>query len=108
MADIFDKVFETIYIYKSIVICKSKEDAIKVHQSLYEKDYAVTVDLDDEDNRMLVLDTETFYQLKHEDLEWEHYNVVFVSDQAREVISRLDILENVKMIVVFNNSFQDS
>jgi hypothetical protein len=108
MADIFEKVFETIYIYKSIVICKNNEDVTKVHQALFDKDYAVTVKLDDEDNRMLILDTDTFYQLKDNDLQWEDYDVIFVSNQAREVMSQLGMFNNVKMIVVFNSSFQDS
>jgi hypothetical protein len=106
MADIFERVFETIYIYKSIVICKDQTDAIKVHDVLYDRDYAVTLDPHDTDNRMLVLNADTFCQLGHSDLNWQDYEVVFVSDQVREVIPKLDILENVKMIVIFNSSYE--
>ena len=105
--NIFDIIYESFSIYRSIVICKDESQVRDICDILKNKDHAITTTFQDVSSttRIIVVSKEDF-DCEHEkyDIQWKDYNVLFADVRFRDQIGDFRILiDHVQIIAFFDD-----
>lgn len=116
--NIFDIIYESFSIYRSIVICKDESQVRDICDILKNKDHAITTTFQDVSSttRIIVVSKAVFdYDHDKFDIQWKDYNVLFVDAMFRDQIqgfttryrvSRPDfsvLIDHVQIIAFFDD-----
>ena len=105
--NIFDIIYESFSIYRSIVICKNDSQVQDICEVLKNKDHAVTTSFQDVSSmtRIIVVSKDDF-DCDHGkyDIQWNDFNVLFADTEFRDRMGDFTVLiERIQIVAFFDH-----